>query len=149
MPANALHHKECSNPGCKKRYTIIEAVNYFNDRMKCYVCRFCGSELMDMPNHNDEEEDIQAMQNKIKDQMEAETPFHSSILGYIKRLNGKQIHSVDPAISIENELRDASVGVPLRYSVECREWAYPFTGAAMAEAEAVGREVREGRGVEA
>ena len=92
MPANALHPKECSNPGCKKRYTIIEAVNYFNDRMKCYVCRFCGSELMDMPNHNDEEEDIQAMQNKIKDQMEAETPFHSSILGYIKRLNGKQIH---------------------------------------------------------
>ena len=102
-----------------------------------------------MPNHNDEEEDIQAMQNKIKDQMEIETPFHSSILSYIKRLNGKQIHSVDPAISIENELRDASVGVPLFHSVERREWAHPFTGAAMAEAAAVGRAVREKWGVEA
>ena len=95
-----------------------------------------------MPNHNDEEEDIQAMQNKIKDQMEAETPFHSSILGYIKRLNGKQIHSVDPAISIENELRDASMGVPLDCSVEHREWAYRCTRAATAAA-AADRDVRE------
>lgn len=49
------------NPGCKKRYTIIEAVQYFSEERKCYVCRFCGRELAEIPNQNEEEEDIQAM----------------------------------------------------------------------------------------
>lgn len=100
---------ECVNPGCKKRYTIIEAVQYFSEERKCYVCRFCGRELAEIPNQNEEEEDIQAMQNKIKEQMEEEEPYRTSLLGYIRKLSGITIHFEDPEDSITKELREASM----------------------------------------
>lgn len=120
------------NPGCKKRYTIIEAVQYFSEERKCYVCRFCGRELAEIPNQNEEEEDIQAMQNKIKEQMEEEEPYRTSLLGYIRKLSGITIHFEDPEDSITKELREASMTVIIHYVINGREWACWCTRAGLA-----------------
>lgn len=114
------------NPGCKKRYTIIEAVQYFSEERKCYVCRFCGRELVEIPNQNEEEEDIQAMQNKIKEQMEEEERYRVSLLGYIRKLSGITIHFEDPEENITKELREASMTVCSESDVHGREWEFWF-----------------------
>ena len=79
------------------------------------------------------EEALGDVQNKIKEQMEEEEPYRTSLLGYIRKLSGITIHFEDPEDSITKELREASMTVIIHCVINGREWACWCTRAGLEE----------------